>query len=139
MKGNTDILLDQAEAEHGQLVGWWAWAGTDDDDMFAPYDDLEWEILCPEPIKPSKCALFTPPGTIIWMECNHPGRVYISDRDNYEWSNYNGYSPYEITWDAALDLITSGEDGEPWNLEVCGPLPEGCKAEMENRVCGREP
>jgi hypothetical protein len=69
---------------------------------------------------------------IIWIESNHPGCVYISGRDMYDWSDYNGYAPHEISWDFAADLISSHDpdmDG-PWALSVCEPLPAECVAEM---------
>lgn len=150
MKGDTDILLDQAEMEYGPKMAWAGWIVETGilDDMFAPYDLGEREALCLESADdewdyndiepPQKSRLFVPPGMIVWMECNHPGRVYISDRANKDWSDYNGYAPCEITWELALALLTSGEGHGPWNLEVCGPLPEGCKAEMEE-ICGKMP
>jgi len=137
MKGDTDILLDRAEMEHGSKAEWFD--GWLEADMFVPFDPDEREILCPEPIKSSKCKLFIPAGMIVWMECNHPGRIYISGRDWYNWSDFNGYFPCEVTWDFALAMITSGDGDEPYNLEVCGPLSEECRAEMESRACGREP
>lgn len=163
MSESTHNLLVKAEEEHGPKATWQEkWV---EDDMFVPYQDGEREDLCLEPdddgfLRASDCSwlyddeccagefplraerksqLFKPEGTIVWMECNHPGRVYISDRASYDWSNYNGYAPCEITWGLALSLLTSGEGDGPWNLEVCGPLPESCRAEMERYACRRTP
>lgn len=149
MNEDTHSLLDKAEDEHGPKGTWrdpWA-----EDSMFVPYQPGElWDLglrhdeegfLTPledadddfyeAPEIPSNCRLFVPDGMIVWMECNHPGRIYISGRDWFEWSDFNGYFPCEVTWDFALSCITSRDGERPWNLEVCGPLPAECRAAME--------
>jgi hypothetical protein len=156
----SDALLDQAEMEYGPKVAWQEkWV---EDSMFVPFQPYEREDLYLEsdddgflqPAEclfvdrkedwdgntesPRKCQLFIPAGMIVWMECNHPGRIYISGHDQFNWSDFNGYFPCEITWDFAMAMITSGDGDGPWNLEVCGPLDVSCKAEME-RVCVRTP
>jgi hypothetical protein len=150
---NTAAIILQAEIEHGPMHAWderWY-----EDDMYVPFDRDEIGALgleCDdegflrsrgidlgpeteddwddhrEPRR--RGTLFVPDGMIVWMETNHPGRVYISGRDFFDWSDYNGYAPAEITRGIAMELIAEGEDGEPWNLEVCGPLPAECVAEM---------
>lgn len=160
----TRNILVQAEAEHGLEHLWderWY-----EDDMYIPLsdeiydldlehnewgflqscgidlglereDDLDdddgWDYREPQ----RKSSLIVPDGMIVWMECNHPGRVYISGQDCYDWSDYNGYAPYKISWDNAVALITEGEDGEPWNLEICKPLSAECVAEMAEGLARR--
>lgn len=149
---NTSSIIAQAESEHGPIHMWdepWY-----QDDMYVPFDDGEIAALGLErdevgflrsqgidlPLEiedwdnyhepQRRAALTVPSGTVVWMECNHPGRVYISGRDWFDWSDFNGYMPAEISGAEAMALIAEGEDGEPWNLEVCGPLPAECVAEM---------
>jgi len=160
MKESTHNLLVKAEEEYGPKATWQEkWV---EDDLFVPYQAGEREDLCLEADDdgflypadlswlyyddgccdmeiPRKCQLFKPNSMIVWMECNHPGRIYISDRASYDWSNYNGCAPCEITWSFAMAMITSGNGDGPWNLEVCDPLPESCRVEMETYACRKTP
>jgi len=122
----TTAIIAQAEVEHGPMYVWdkpWY--------MDEPLGE-EGQGLDEEGITISLCQheLSVPAGMIVWMECNHPGRVYISGRDMYNWSDYNGYDPCVISWDFAVELLSEGEGDGLWTLEICKPLPAECVAEM---------
>jgi hypothetical protein len=103
------------------------WYGDYDRD-FDSGDEPEEEISVREP------KIHLPKGTLIWIDCNSPGSVYIGDKLNYDWHNHNGYAATEVTESWALRALAVG-DGDGfgrWNLHICGPLSPEMVAEMDD-------
>lgn len=72
-----------------------------------------------------------PDGWLLYIDCNHPGTVYVGDQDNWDWLVFNGCAPAKVTREQAWSFMTKGDEccGK-WNLEVQGALPFWARQEM---------